>query len=130
MEDNSSKVFNNLKDRIEHGLMEVGKAWLAKCTIQVTNMKVVDTGRLRASLSFITPTGKGGNIPVGNSKPEDQLFGNSKKNSITVGSNVPYAKINETGGSKRPARPFLTNSIMQSSELFQKIFEMALKGEI
>lgn len=130
MEDNSSKIFNELNNKIEKGLMEVGKAWLARCTIQITNLKVVDTGRLRASLSFITPKDKGGNIPVANSKPEDQLSGHSEKNSITVGSNVPYARINETGGARRPARPFLTNSIMQAGNLFQEVFDKVLKGEL
>lgn len=49
----------------------------------------VDTGRLRQSISH-----------------ESENFG-SNNPSVTVGTNVEYAKIQEFGSSKQPAQPFL-----------------------
>ena len=54
----------------------------------------VDTGRLRASISFITPTDKGdsGQPKPANAQAGDELTGTAEQNTVVVGSNVSYAE--------------------------------------
>ena len=56
--------------------------------------QAVDTGRLRASISFITAGGQSGAgaAQVPESKSGDRLDGQGPPNTVVVGSNVSYAE--------------------------------------
>lgn len=56
--------------------------------------QAVDTGRLRASISFITASGQSGSgaEKVPESKDGDRLDGQGPPNTVVVGSNVSYAE--------------------------------------
>lgn len=84
----------------------------------------VDTGRLRASLSFITPQQHGGGTGEG------ALTGTAEPLTVVIGSNVNYASFVHNGTTKMDARPFLRNGIMSVRYKMQEQVEKIFKGEI
>lgn len=65
----------------------------------------VVTGRLRDSITFYTDD-----------------------DTVTIGTNVEYAQIEEEGTSKRPAHPFLRPAVEEHIGQIRKIVEKELKG--
>lgn len=93
----------------------------------------VDTGRLRASISFITANGERGDsgIPTPpNGNPGDKLSGTAEKNSVVVGSNVEYAEPVHDGTSRMTGRPFLREGIDRTKDDMQRQVEKIFKGEL
>lgn len=92
----------------------------------------VDTGRLRASISFITPTQKGdsGQPKPANAQAGDELTGTAEENSVVVGSNVEYAEKVHNGDSKMAARPFLREGIDKTKDQMQEQAEKIFKGQL
>lgn len=81
----------------------------------------VDTGRLRASISFITENKSGGGKGESEaSQPDDKLTGSGEKDFVIVGTNVEYAQYVHNGTSRMPARPFLREGIDQKKEEMQE----------
>lgn len=93
--------------------------------------KAVDTGRLRASISFITQNKKGDSgIPQPpNAEAGDKLSGNGEQDFVIVGTNVNYAQIIHNGTSKMLGRPFLREGIDKKKEEMKESVEKILKGE-
>lgn len=92
----------------------------------------VDTGRLRASISFVTASGQkgdSGNVSP-NSKPSDKLSGKGIENAVIIGSNVEYAEYVHNGTSKMSERPFLREGIEQTKDDMQRQVEKIFKGEL
>ena len=92
----------------------------------------VDTGRLRASISFVTASGEkgdGGYIAP-NSKQSDKVSGEAPENAVIVGSNVEYAEFVHNGTSRMPGRPFLREGIEQTKDDMQRQVEKIFKGEL
>lgn len=92
----------------------------------------VDTGRLRASISFITPTQKGnsGQPKPANAQAGDELTGKAEQNTVVVGSNVEYAEYVHNGTSKMAGRPFLREGIDQTKDKMQEQAEKIFKGQL
>lgn len=92
----------------------------------------VDTGRLRASISFITPTEKGdsGQPKPANAQAGDELTGTAEKNTVVVGSNVEYAEYVHNGTSKMAGRPFLREGIDRTKADMERQAEKIFKGQL
>ena len=92
----------------------------------------VDTGRLRASISFITPAEKGdsGQPKPANAQAGDELSGKAEKNSVVVGSNVSYASFVHSGTSRMEGRPFLREGIDKTKDQMQEQAEKIFKGQL
>lgn len=92
----------------------------------------VDTGRLRASISFITPTQKGDSgMPKPNeSENGDELSGSADKNTVVVGSNVEYAADVHNGDAKMAGRPFITEGINQTRDKMYEQVDKIFKGQL
>ena len=92
----------------------------------------VDTGRLRASISFITPTQKGdsGQPKPANAQAGDELTGTAEKNTVVVGSNVEYAEHVHNGTSRMAGRPFLREGIDKTKDQMQEQAEKIFKGQL
>ena len=91
--------------------------------------QAVDTGRLRASISFITAGGDSGAgaAQVPESKSGDRLSGKAEANTVVIGSNTSYAEFVHNGTHKMRARPFLREGIdntkSEMEEIVKDIFE-------
>ena len=93
----------------------------------------VDTGRLRASISFITAGGEKGDSGLAtppNGKSEDKLSGSAEKNSVIVGSNVEYAEYVHNGTSRMDGRPFLREGIDRTKGDMERQVNKIFKGEL
>lgn len=133
IEDNSKLVLNAEDKAIENALYAMGIKAVEGSVDAISGKygipKAVDTGRLRASISFITPTDSGGSGETNtNSKAGDKLTGTAEKNSVVVGSNVEYAEPVHNGTSRMEGRPFLRVGIEQTKGEMEKQVETILKG--
>ena len=134
--DNSAAVLAQLEKNKLKVLNEIGLHWQRRAVELATDNAVVDTGRYRASLSFITPDkesgrnkselkpGKDGKPPV--SKASDALSGRSDQDTVTVGSNVDYAVWIEEGARKRHKRPVVGNAILYYKDEYEQIAKRTL----
>ncbi len=130
LENNSVSVLSTLTEAKEKILYAIGLEWLKICTVLVTENKIVDTGRLRASLSFITQKNKGQNTSTTVTQVSDQLTGSAEKDELIVGTNVEYASYIENGTYKMSSRPFLNNSVMYYADDYKNLAEDILSADI
>lgn len=120
-EDNSNQVKTDFKAKKVKITYAIGLKWLEICTKIITNKNIVDTGRLRASLSFITPTQSGDNNPF---ETEDSISGRADDDTIIVGSNVKYASKQELTNKKGS---FIEPSLTGYANEYKKVTEQILK---
>ena len=90
----------------------------------------VDTGRLRASLSYVTPFGevKGKSPTAGPVQPGDRLEEPCEDNTVVIGTNVEYAEFVHNGTVKMRARPFLTEGVQTAAPRIEELLN-AILGE-
>ena len=133
IEDNSKLVLEAEEKAIEDALYAMGIKAVEGSVDAISGKygipKAVDTGRLRASISFITPTDSGDSGEANpHSKAGDKLTGTAKKNSVVVGSNVEYADYVHNGTSRMAGRPFLRVGIEQTKGEMERQVTTILKG--
>ena len=129
--DNSGAAKQQMERNIGKALTMMGIKWQEIATKEATATGVVDTGRLRASLSYITPDtasgrnmsepkpGKDGKPPY--SSPSDALGGNAPDNTLIVGTNVEYAPYVHEGTSRMDGRPFISDAVMNYKDDYNEI---------
>ena len=103
--DNSAAVKEQLNRNIEKALTEIGLKWQEIVTKEITDMKAVDTGRLRSSMTY-------------------EVDAPNKR--TVVGTNVEYAPYVHEGTSRMAARPFLKNSLLSYKDDYQEIVSKTL----
>lgn len=110
--DNSDFILKASELQIQRALFKAGEnavryvvEYMSKPDF--TGKDIVDTGRLRASISFATSEHM-------SNPTEDGVNFKSDKYSTIVGTNVEYASYVELGTKKQPARHFLLNGINNS----------------
>ena len=136
VEGNSKIVFDALEEAKERALYAIGVKAVEGGVNAISGRydiaPAVDTGRLRASISFITPTQKGGS---GQPKPKnaeagDDLTGTAERNTVVVGSNVEYAEKVHNGDSKMAGRPFLREGIDKTKDKMREQVTKIFKGQL
>ena len=141
LSDDNTKV---AKEQLEKEKLRILRLWGSKAVEKSVDAisgnagipSAVDTGRLRASISYILSDGEKGDsgLTTSNQQAGDKLSGKADKDSVFVGSNVEYAiYVHEgtgSGDSEIPARPFLRLGIDNMKEQAQEMAERVLKGEI
>lgn len=136
VQNNSQLVLDALGDATERALYAIGVKAVEGSVDAISGRydidPAVDTGRLRASISFITPTEKGGSgqPKPANAQAGDELTGTSEKNTVVVGSNVEYAEHVHNGDSKMAGRPFITEGINKTKDQMQEQAEKIFKGQL
>ena len=153
VENNSQLVISELEKATERALYAIGVKGVEGSVYAISGKlgieRAVKTGRLRASISFITPAGDMTVVPNGekrfenkeveNSEDGDKLSGTAEKNSVVVGSNVEYAEkvhngmwTSEKGGQNRKykERPFLRVGIEKTKDQMQEQAEKIFKGQL
>lgn len=124
IDDNSAKVKALSEEAVSDILFMFGTEAVSGAVKAISGKlglpKAVDTGRLRASISFITPTESGSNEPVENSKFDDFLTGTAPERCTIVGTNVEYAEAVHNGTSRMVGRPFLKVGIEEQIPTMQE----------
>lgn len=122
--DNSGKFLEEEERKKEKLLYLIGLEWQKIVTEILTDKNIVDTGRLRASMSFITNKSSHEGVPVKETKKNDFLRGRANKDELIVGSNVEYAEKQELTNRKGD---FLRPSLLEHQKTYQNIAEMVFK---
>lgn len=128
IEDNSAKVLEELENKLPEIMNGVGNELYKSIYNYMTEDKVVDTGRLRGSISYSTSQ-KDYKNPMLANKGDDFITGNKEPNSVVYGSNVEYASYVNSGTSKQRARKFIENGTYRAVPQIKKVVETILKGE-
>lgn len=142
IEDNSELVKEALKLATEKSLMLAGTNAVRYVTEYMskpdfTGRDIVDTGRLRASISFSTMEYQSGlnDEAVAESSPSDALTEIPElPDSVLVGTNVDYAQAVEFGkktdsGGMTDGRYYLSNGIQLSLPETEDGVKSIMKGE-
>ncbi len=124
IQDNSKKLLGETEEKKEKILYMIGLEWQRIVTKIITEKKIVDTGRLRASMSFITNKRQVKGTRVPETLPKDYLSGRAGKDELIVGSNVEYAEKNELTNRKGD---FLRPSLLEHTGVYQKIADSVFK---
>ena len=126
IENNAPLLRREWKKKKEKILYAIGLKWQSIATRVITlriyssNKPYRLTGRLRASLSFATPTKKSPTRSVAESKGRDYITG-SVKDTVTVGTNVEYAaKVNNK-------HKFLEDSVMSYKDSYKSIADSIMR---
>lgn len=124
-EDNSPRFKRNWKEKKKKILYAWGLKWQSLCTQIITRNRIVITGRLRSSLTFITPNKVGAPISrVADSKNSDFLNGSAPEDSLIVGSNVQYASKQELNN---PKGAFVKPAIMNYRDTYKNIAQQIMR---
>lgn len=127
-EDNSHKVLAELENKMPEILSAMGNEAYKGIYNFMTEDKVVDTGRLRGSISYSTPY-EDYNQPTLANKGGDFITGNTEKDTVVIGSNVEYASYVNSGTSKQRARKFMETGIYRATPQIKGAVEKILKGD-
>ena len=136
IKDNSQLVLDEAEKATERALYAIGVKAVEGSVDAISGRydikPAVDTGRLRASISFITPTQKGdsGQPKPANAQAGDELTGTAEQNTVVVGSNVEYAEKVHNGDSKMAGRPFLREGIDKTKDKMQEQVTKIFKGQL
>ena len=128
IEDNSDKILAELERKLPEIMNGVGNELYKSIYNVMTEDKVVDTGRLRGSISYSTSQKDYKNPTLAN-KGNDFITGNKEVNSVVYGSNVEYASYVNSGTSRQRARKFVENGTYRAVPQIKKVVETILKGE-
>lgn len=126
VEDNTATVLGTLANKKPELLNAMGNELYKSIYNFMTEDKVVDTGRLRGSISYSTPYGDY-NRPTSANKPDDFIKGAKEADTIVYGSNVEYAGYVNSGTSKQRARKFIENGTTRATPQIRATVEKILK---
>ena len=127
IQDNSDFILKASELQIQQALFKAGENAVRSVVDYMskpdfTGRDIVDTGRLRASISFATSEHM-------SNPSEDGINFKSDKYSTIVGTNVEYADDVELGTKKQRARHFLLNGINNSLVETKNDMEEILKND-
>lgn len=94
-----------------------------------TGRDIVDTGRLRGSISFVTPEEESG-VYDNNADSSDALSGKGLENTVILGTNVEYADEVNNGSKKQKGRKFMENAIEPNWGKYQDLAKEIFKGKL
>lgn len=127
-EDNRDKVLSEYEKRLPELLNAMGNELYKSIYDFMTEDNIVDTGRLRGSISYSTEFNDY-NQPTPANQEEDFITGVKEKNAVVYGSNVEYASYVETGTTKQRARHYIKNGTDRAVPQLKKAVEAILKGD-
>lgn len=128
--DNSDRILQELKNnKMPEMLNGIGNELYKSIYNFMTEDKIVDTGRLRGSISYATPYDDYNN-PTDKNKPEDFITKDKEKeeNTVIYGSNVEYASYVNSGTSKQRARQFIETGTYRAVPQMKSVVEKIMKG--
>lgn len=128
---NKELILSQTEEAIKTALETVGVQAQAHATAEITAQGAVDTGRLRASITYAVSGDSTRqhtySDDIGNSYSENiNDAGDEKEHTLYLGTNVNYAPYVEMGTQKMPARPFIRPAVENYLSEYQQIFEQTL----
>lgn len=127
-EKSADKVLEEYEKRLPELMNGMGNELYKSIYDFMTTDKIVDTGRLRGSISYSTPYNDY-NQPTPANQESDFIKGVREKNTVVYGSNVEYAAYVEVGTTKQRARNYVKNGTFRAVPQLKSAVETILKGE-
>ena len=127
-EQSAKKVLEEYNKRRPEILNAMGNELYKSIYDFMTVDKIVDTGRLRGSISYSTEFNDY-NQPMSANQENDFVKGVREKNAVVYGSNVEYANYVEVGTTRQRARGYIKNGTFRAVPQLKKAVEIILKGE-
>ena len=127
-QDNSKLFLQELENRKPEMLNAMGTELYKSIYDFMTEDNIVDTGRLRGSISYSTPYNNYNN-PMQANTPDDFIQNVKEKDTVVYGSNVEYASYVETGTTKQRARNYVKTGTYRSAPTMKNVLEEILKKE-
>ena len=119
---NMRKAIKAMDDGTLEGLQKVGEKISGDAKRIATQKDIVDTGRLRGSLTYSINGKQYGFEPEGESEHTDQVEKNTKKDEVHIGTNVEYAASHEFGSIRGiEARPYLSVAFNKNKDFIKRI---------
>lgn len=129
--DNTDLVRNATDDAIEKALEEIGITAEAYAKLIATQKHIVDTGRLRNSITHATKSDTGQtnySDNHGKTYSDGSAKGTPEAKTVYVGTNVEYAPYIEYGTTKQVARPFLHPAVTEHVDEYKDMFKKSLEN--
>lgn len=137
IEDASPQVKAQMQTAIKRALYAAGVTIQRGATESISGLhtaenRAVDTGRLRASISFITPEQRSQQVTAKpeNAKENDTLSGSAPDKTLIFGTNVEYATYVHEGARGVAGRPFLREGVDVVKDDLKDTLERIFKGEL
>lgn len=108
VQDNTDQVLREFPTAINRALEEIGLLAEGHVMGYITQNHIVDTGRLRNSITHAI---------------------DNDEHAAIVGTNVEYAPYVHEGIHGKPGRPFLTDPVQQHKDEYRDMLEAHLKGD-
>jgi HK97 gp10 family phage protein len=134
IQDNSLKITAEAGKAVNKALFAIGTKAVGDTVKYMskrdfTGRDIVDSGRLRGSMSFITPEKTSG-ANGGEAKQSDSLSGKAEPNTVIIGTNVEYANYVNNGTKKQPARKFMEHGIEPNIDKYKEIAKKIFEGKL
>lgn len=128
---NKDLIKEQTEDAIITALQSCGVQAQAHATAEITAQGAVDTGRLRASITYAVSGDSARQHSysdnLGNGYTQSVEGAGDRKDQIMyLGTNVEYAPYVEQGTQKMPARPFIRPALENYLSEYEQIFQMVL----
>ena len=134
LENNTAKVLGEFGSAMSRALYAIGVSaqgdvvkYMSKPDF--TGRDIVDTGRLRGSISFVTPDAESG-VYDNNADSSDALSGKGLENTVIIGTNVEYGDKVNNGTRGKQGRKFMENGIEPNWDKYQKIAKDIFEGKL
>lgn len=130
LQDFSQEVLKQLNEACDKALYRIGLKGVEGAVNNITTPpnQAVDTGRLRASISFVAHGG--GESQNKGAQEADYITGTPDELCTIIGTNVNYAVYVHEGTRKMQARPFLRDGINSVKDDMQEEVIKVFKGEL
>ena len=131
--DNSQQILSALEKGKHNALTAIGASAETHTKENITADKLVDTGRLRNSITYATGDYSG----IGTySDNEGNRYGDAKARNtpkddeVAIGTNVEYAAYTELGTEKITAHHYLKRAVTEHKDEYKKLTVQAIKKAI
>ena len=131
--DNSQQILSALEKGKRNALTAIGATAETHTKDNITADKLVDTGRLRNSITYATGDYSGIGTYTDNKKKKysDAKARNTPKDDeVAIGTNVEYAPYLELGTKKITAHHYLKRAVTEHQDEYKKLAVEAIKTAI
>lgn len=121
------EVIKRMKEAAESSLEATGQEAQRDVILKVTANQQVDTGRMRASVTYVAGKKRGSILPdlKGKLHNEDNPKGSLPEDTLHIGTNVHYAIWQEK---KQPfLAPVIKNNLKRYTEMMESIFAQVMQ---
>ena len=131
--DNGQQILSDMEKGKRNALMAIGATAETHAKENITADKLVDTGRLRNSITYAAGDYSGIGTYTDNNKKsysDAKARNTPKDDEVAIGTNVEYAPYLELGTKKIAAHHYLKRAVTEHQDEYKKLAVEAIKASI